>query len=211
MCMCVCVCSRESITACVCVCMYAKSLVCVCVCVADSQLQPLCVCVCMLSRLCVCLSVCLSVCMLSRFNQRVMSDSAALLTITCQVPLSVRFGCHVLLQGIFPTQGSSSSLASPALAGGFFTTSTTWEAPVTAHRTYISTINISVSLTESNVLENKTMVPSLYLTLLMISHHHLMLSSVSAFPPLSQKHLYPLSFKSGPTQGLHGMFCWYFS
>ena len=33
-------------------------------------------------------------------------------------------GCHVLLQGIFPTQGSNSHLLSPALAGGFFTTST---------------------------------------------------------------------------------------
>ena len=32
-------------------------------------------------------------------------------------------GCHFLLQGIFPTQGSEPlSLASPALAGGFFTT-----------------------------------------------------------------------------------------
>ena len=37
-------------------------------------------------------------------------------------------GCHALLQGIFPTQGSNSSLMSPALAGGFFTTSTPWEA-----------------------------------------------------------------------------------
>ena len=34
---------------------------------------------------------------------------------------------YVLLQGIFPTQGSN-SLGSPALAGGFFTTSATWEA-----------------------------------------------------------------------------------
>ena len=29
-------------------------------------------------------------------------------------------------------------------------------------------------------------------------------SSVSAFPPLSQKHLYPLWFKSGSTQGYRG-------
>ena len=35
-------------------------------------------------------------------------------------------GCHVLLQGISLTQGSS--LMSPALAGRFFTTSATWEA-----------------------------------------------------------------------------------
>ena len=32
-------------------------------------------------------------------------------------------GCHFLLQGIFPTQRSNLCLMSPALAGGFFTTS----------------------------------------------------------------------------------------
>ena len=38
-------------------------------------------------------------------------------------------GCHALLQGIFLTQGLNSTfLASPALAGGFFTTNATWEA-----------------------------------------------------------------------------------
>ena len=38
-------------------------------------------------------------------------------------------GCHALLQGIFPTQGSNLHLLlSPALAGGFFTTRFTWEA-----------------------------------------------------------------------------------
>ena len=37
-------------------------------------------------------------------------------------------GCHALLQGTFPTQRSNSHLLpSPALAGGFFTISTTWE------------------------------------------------------------------------------------
>ena len=39
-------------------------------------------------------------------------------------------GCHSLLQGIFPTQGSDLSHMSPALADGFFTTSATWEAPI---------------------------------------------------------------------------------
>ena len=34
-------------------------------------------------------------------------------------------GCHVLLQGIFPTQGSNLQLISLALTGGIFTTSTT--------------------------------------------------------------------------------------
>ena len=38
-------------------------------------------------------------------------------------------GCHALLQGIFPTRGSN-RISSPALAGGFFTTRATWEAPV---------------------------------------------------------------------------------
>ena len=33
-------------------------------------------------------------------------------------------GCHFLLQGIFPTQESNPP---PALAGRFFTASTTWE------------------------------------------------------------------------------------
>ena len=36
--------------------------------------------------------------------------------------------CHALLQGIFPIQGLNLCLMSPALAGRFFTTSTTWEA-----------------------------------------------------------------------------------
>ena len=39
--------------------------------------------------------------------------------------------CHFILQGIFPTQGSNPCLlplTSPALAGGFFTTSTIWGA-----------------------------------------------------------------------------------
>ena len=41
-------------------------------------------------------------------------------------------GCHFLLQGLFLTQGSNSSLrslGSPILSGGFFTTSPTQEAP----------------------------------------------------------------------------------
>ena len=38
-------------------------------------------------------------------------------------------GCHVLLQGIFPTQGLSLGFIALALAAGFFTISTTWEAP----------------------------------------------------------------------------------
>ena len=38
-------------------------------------------------------------------------------------------GCHSLLQGDLPDPGiEPASLISPALAGGFFTTSATWEA-----------------------------------------------------------------------------------
>ena len=41
---------------------------------------------------------------------------------------STGVGCHALLQGIFPTQGLNPPLlTSPALAGGFFTTSTPWK------------------------------------------------------------------------------------
>ena len=40
-------------------------------------------------------------------------------------------GCHLILQGIFPNQGSNLGLSmSPALAGGFFTTSATWKAQI---------------------------------------------------------------------------------
>ena len=40
-------------------------------------------------------------------------------------------GCHVLLQGIFPTQGLILGLLmSPASAGRLFTSSATWEVPL---------------------------------------------------------------------------------
>ena len=42
-------------------------------------------------------------------------------------------GCHPLLQGIFSSQGSNLSLLRlPALEGGFFTASITWQAPSAA-------------------------------------------------------------------------------
>ena len=37
-------------------------------------------------------------------------------------------GCHFLLPGLFLTYGSKLCLQSPALAGRFFSSSTTWEA-----------------------------------------------------------------------------------
>ena len=52
-------------------------------------------------------------------------------------------GCHVLLQGIFSTQGSDLQLTSPALAGRFFTTSTAWEALALWTQLLLSRIQLS--------------------------------------------------------------------
>ena len=43
-------------------------------------------------------------------------------------------GCRFLLQGIFPAQGSNLSLASPALARGFFTTELPKKPHIYIHR-----------------------------------------------------------------------------
>ena len=49
-------------------------------------------------------------------------------TAAYQAPPPMIF-CHAFLQGIFPDPGKEPrSLMSPSLAGGFFTTSATWEA-----------------------------------------------------------------------------------
>ena len=58
------------------------------------------------------------------------------LTVACQTSLSMEFSRQEYWSGLpFPTQGDlpdpgieHASLVSPALAGGFFTTSATWEA-----------------------------------------------------------------------------------
>ena len=73
--------------------------------------------------------------MVSRFNHVRLFET--LWTVACQAPLSVRFSrqeyCSGLpgpLPGDLPNTGvEPMSLTSPALAGGFFTTSATWEAP----------------------------------------------------------------------------------
>ena len=75
--------------------------------------------------------------MLSRFSH--VQLFATLWTIACQAPLSMGFfrqeywsGLPCPSPGDLPTPGmepTSLSLMSPALAGGFFTTSATWEAP----------------------------------------------------------------------------------
>ena len=68
-----------------------------------------------------------------------MSDSVAPWTVAHQAPLSMEFSrqeyCRGLLcasSGHRPDSGTEpASLISPALAGGFFTTSVTWEAHIT--------------------------------------------------------------------------------
>ena len=46
-------------------------------------------------------------------------------------------GCHFLLQGIFPVQGSNWCLTSPASAGGFFTSSAIWEESIGDVKLYL--------------------------------------------------------------------------
>ena len=60
-------------------------------------------------------------------------------TVACQAPLSMGFfrqeywsGLPFPFPGDLPDRGiESTTLTSPALADGFFTTSATWEAPMT--------------------------------------------------------------------------------
>ena len=51
-------------------------------------------------------------------------------TVACPAPLSMEFSSQDYWSGLpFPSPGiEPTALASPALAGGFFTTSTAWEA-----------------------------------------------------------------------------------
>ena len=74
---------------------------------------------------------------LSRFSRVWLFET--LQTVALQSPLSMRFSRHEYWSGLpcpppghLPDPGiEPMSLTSPALAGGFFTTSTTWEAPFT--------------------------------------------------------------------------------
>ena len=76
----------------------------------------------------------LCVCVLSHFSR--VQLFVTLWTVARQSPLSMGFfrqehssGYHALLQGIFLIQGLKPHFMSHALAGGFFTNSTTREAP----------------------------------------------------------------------------------
>ena len=83
-------------------------------------------------RLCICVHA--RVCMLSHFSHVWLF--ATLWAVACQSPLSVGFSRQEYWSGLpcpppgdHPDPGiESASLTSPALAGGFFTTSATWEA-----------------------------------------------------------------------------------
>ena len=73
--------------------------------------------------------------MLNRFSH--VRFWVTLWTVACQAPLSMRFSRQEHWSGLlFPSPGDlpdpgtkPMSLMSPALAGRFFTTRTTWEAP----------------------------------------------------------------------------------
>ena len=73
-------------------------------------------------------------CMLSHFScvwLCVTLQTARLLCLWDSSDENTGVGCHALLQGIFPTQGSNPRLPClPASASGFFSTSITWEAQV---------------------------------------------------------------------------------
>ena len=70
-------------------------------------------------------------------SRSAVSDSATLWTVACQAPLSMGFPRQEYWSRLlFPPPGDlynpgikPLSPASPALAGGFFTTSATWEFP----------------------------------------------------------------------------------
>ena len=83
---------------------------------------------------CVCVCVCVCVRALScfshvRFFDTPWTTAPRLLCPWDSPGKKTGVGCHFLLQGIFPTQdGTRISFVPCLLAGGFFTTSTTWGA-----------------------------------------------------------------------------------
>ena len=64
-------------------------------------------------------------------------------------------GCQALLQGIFPTQGLK---VSPPLAGGFFTTSATWEAHI-----YLSQWNADIEHNDASLTYDALLYKKLYI------------------------------------------------
>ena len=98
---------------------------CVCVCVR----ARVCVCVCVRAHVCVC--VCVHVHVLSCFSRVRLFETPW--TVAQQAPLSMGLSRQEYWSGLpFPSPGDLPNLGiepeSPALAGRFFTSSTTWEA-----------------------------------------------------------------------------------
>ena len=81
-------------------------------------------------------------------------------TVSCQAPLSMGFSRQEYWTKLpFPPPGDlpdpgiePMSLMSPALAGGFFTTSATWEATIYESEVYV-TVEKLLNLSESQFLD----------------------------------------------------------
>ena len=83
-----------------------------------------------------------------------MSKQMNTMECACVLVKNPGVGCHVLFQGILPTQRSNPLLLSLAFAGGFFTTSTTWEAHVMKYYLTIENNKVLIHATTRMNLEN---------------------------------------------------------
>ena len=110
--------------------------------------------------MCVCLCVC--VCVLSRFSNcptlwNLMDYSLPGCPVHGDSPgKNTGVSCLALFQGIFSVQGLNWHLMSPALAGGFFTTSTTWEVDHFTWEEECSTLNQIILLSKCTEYEQLT-------------------------------------------------------
>ena len=115
---------------------------------------------------CVCMCVCVCVCVCACTRTRsVMSDSATPWTVAHQAPLSMGFSSQEYWSrlpspspGDLPNPGvEPTSLASPALAGGFFTTSTTMDTCICMTESPCSSPEgITASFNGYSPIQNKT-------------------------------------------------------
>ena len=91
-------------------------------------------------------------CMLSHFSH--VQLFVTLWTAACQAPLSMGFSRQEYWSGLpCPSPGDlpdpgikPMSLMSPALAGGFFTTSATWEASILGHASHFICLTLGTTL-----------------------------------------------------------------
>jgi len=111
---------------------YVSVYMCVCVCMCICVCMSVCMCIYVCVYMCVCVYVC--VCTLSRFS--LVQLCVTPWAVSRQAPLSMGFPRQEYWSGLpcpppgdLPDPGTKPmSLASPTLAGRFFTTSTTWQA-----------------------------------------------------------------------------------